>query len=182
MLIISYVVEYERSTFAKQESPQRKGDCPRKSADQIYPEKSGGGEIGYTENYRQNNSEAVGKTGDKCHKVSIFFNKLESLTKFFGYRVETFEQALSSKATKIEITLITNKGTCPGSAYDCQNIKIALEREKTGEEKDCFPLQKGAYEQNPVSVEFQVFFENLLNMHHQPLICRMLNGKAPGDF
>ncbi len=165
MFIVADVVQQERSTFAEQIAPQRKNDCPGESAKKINPKKSAGSEIGYAKNYRQNYSESIGKTRNKRHKIPVFFDHLESFTKFAGNGVKAFEQTPSFGAAKVEIELIAEKRPRPGGTDNTQNIKIPLKGQKTGQEQDCFTLQKSTDEQHPVSVKFQVFFEDLLNVH-----------------
>jgi hypothetical protein len=44
-------------------------------------------------------------------------------------------------------------------------MQISLECQKTSQDQDSFPLQKGAYKQHPVTMEFKIISENLLEMH-----------------
>jgi hypothetical protein len=182
MFIVADVVQYERSAFAEQIAPQRKDNRPGESTRQIYPKKCAGGKFGYAENYGQNDSESIGKPRDERHRIPVFFNQLEGFTELSGNGVETFEQPPPFEAAEVEIELISNKRACPGGAYHAQNIQIPLKGKKTGQEQDCFTLQKCADEQDPVSVKLQIFFEDLMNVHHQPLLYSELNCKATGDF
>lgn len=170
MFIVADIVEYERSALAEQIPPQRKGNSPDQSTGQVDPEKCAGGKICYAENYGQNDSETVGKTGDEGHKLPVFFNHLERFTKLSGNGVETFEQPPPFEVAEVEIKLISNKRSCPGDTYDDQNIEIPLKGEKTGQKQDCFTLQKCSDKQHPVSVKLQVLFEDLMNVHDQPLM------------
>jgi hypothetical protein len=182
MFIIADVVEYERCALAEQIPPQRKSSSPSESTDQVDPEKCAGGKIGYAENYGQNDPETIGKPGDKGHVITVFFNQFECVTKLSGDGVKTFEQLSPFEAAEVKIELIAKKRACPGGTYNAQNIQIPLKGEKTGQEQDCLTFQKCADEQNPVSVELQVFFEDLMNVHHQPLLYSELHCKASGDF
>lgn len=182
MFIIADVVEYERCALAEQIPPQRKSSCPREGTGQVDPEKCAGGKIGYAENYGQNDPETIGKPGDEGNIVPVFFNHLECVTKLSGDGVKALEQPPPFEASEVEIALIAKKRACPGGTYNTQNIQIPLKGEKTGQEQDCLTFQKCADEQNPVSVELQVFFKDLLNVHHQPLLYGELHCKASGDF
>lgn len=170
MFIIADVVQYERSALAEQVSPQRKDNRPGESTGKVYPEKSAGSKIGYAENYRQNYPESIGKPGDERHKISVFFNQLERITELSGDEVETSEQPPPLEAAEVEVELISNERACPGGTYDANNIQIALKGEKTGQKQYRFTFQECTYEQDPVSVKLQIIFENLLNVHHQPLL------------
>ena len=167
LFIVADVVQYERSAFTKQIAPHGKSYRPGESTDQIYPEKCAGSNAGYAENYGKNDSESIGKPGDERDIIPIFFNQLESFAEPFGNEMKPLEQPSSFEAAKVEKDLIPNKRSGPGGTYDAKNIQISLKGQKAGQEQDGFALQKGADEQDPISVKLQVFFENLLNVHDQ---------------
>jgi hypothetical protein len=96
--------------------------------------------------------------------------------------MEALKQPLPIEVPEVEIELITEERTCPGSADNAQNIQIPLKSKKTCQEENRLTLQKGPNKQYPVPVKLQVFLENLLDMHRQPLLYNLLYRKAAGDF
>ena len=169
LFIVVDVVQYERSAFAEQIPPQRKDSRPGEGAYQIDPEKGAGGKIGDAEYYGENDSESIGEPGDERDIIPVLFDQLECLTELPGDEVEPFKQPPPFEAAEVEIELVSEERTCPGGANDAQNIQVSLKGEKTGQKQDRFSLQKRTCEQYPVSVQFQVLFDDLLNMHCQPL-------------
>jgi hypothetical protein len=80
--------------------------------------------------------------------------------------MESPQQRFAFQSAKIEKELVTEKRTDKGCQYNPTQMQVSLERQKTGHDQDCFPLQKCAGKQHPVSMNFEVISEKLLNLHN----------------
>jgi hypothetical protein len=162
-LVALQVVHEERGALAEEKTQQREDDGPGQRAQQVQDQEAPRGKLRHAEDDRQQDPEAVGVARHEGDEGTVALDDPQRLAELPGHRGEKGQQGRPLDAPHVEVELVSEEGTGEGRQDDAVDAEITLESEEPGEDQDGLPFQEGPDEENPVTMNLQIFPEKLLH-------------------